>query len=270
MSSTDPGSHDWALTLYRHSTLKQEKLRRIVGLLDDPEGKTCLDIGGDNGVISYLLRQLGGRWYSADLDQISVESIRRLVGTGVERIDGRRTPFPDHMFDQVVIVDFLEHIRTDAEFVAELRRILRPGGTLIVNVPNLKRRSFLTRVRNALGLTDEKHGHVRAGYDLTSLRRLLGGAFRLEETQTYSRTFSELIDIGLNFSYECAARLKGKRESSKKGTVVTEDTWKTHRAEFSLLRAIYPLMWILAKLDVVLVGQEGYKLIVKATLQDIA
>ena len=66
---------EWALALFRKSVLKQAKLRRILELLHDPTGKRNLDIGADNGVISYLLRQRGGRWSSADLDARAVASI---------------------------------------------------------------------------------------------------------------------------------------------------------------------------------------------------
>ena len=89
--------------------MKQAKFRQIESLLDDPAGKTNLDIGADNGVISYLLRRQGGEWHSADLDERAVDSIRQLVGRNVYRLEGARTPFPDQTFDQVVVVDYLEH-----------------------------------------------------------------------------------------------------------------------------------------------------------------
>jgi len=78
----------WALALFNRSVLKQAKYHRIVELLQDPTGRTSLDIGADNGVISYLLRQRGGRWFSADLDTGAVSSIKQLVGNDVYQLDG--------------------------------------------------------------------------------------------------------------------------------------------------------------------------------------
>src|SRR5688572_4430706 len=98
------------LELYDVSVLKQAKFREIARGLGDTRGLTCMDIGGDNGVISLLLRERGGDWASADLDERTVSAIRALVDEGVYRIDGLSTPFPDAMFDLVIIVDFLEHI----------------------------------------------------------------------------------------------------------------------------------------------------------------
>lgn len=254
----------WAIALFNRSVLKQEKYRQIVALLGDTEGKTCLDIGGDNGVISYLLRQRGGHWHSADLDELTVESIRRLVGENVHRIDGLSTPFPDGMFDVVVIVDFLEHIHTDVEFARELRRIVKPGGTLIVNVPRVKPRSLLNRLRPAIGLTDEKHGHVRPGYTLESLRRVLGSGWRIEASRTYSGSFSEGVDTALNGLYELRQRQKPQQPRSRKGTVVTGAEIQRMRAEFRLLSAAYPALWLFSRFDRLLLTQQGYKLIVRA------
>jgi SAM-dependent methyltransferase len=261
---TSPPDAAWALALFNRSVLKQAKFRQIVARLDDPAGKRGLDIGADNGVISYLLRQRGGRWHSADLDERAVRSIRQLVGSDVHQIDGGVTPFEDAAFDQIVIVDFLEHIPDDRGFAQELARILRPGGQVIINVPHLKPGSLLNRFRHAIGLTDEWHGHLRPGYDLEGLRQLLGPGFVIEEAVTYSRTFSELIDTGLNGLYLKMQQRQGHGGSASKGTVVTQSDMRKHRKQFLLLSALYPLIWSVAKLDRLLFFTPGYKLIVSA------
>lgn len=260
-------SIDWAIALFDRSVLKQEKYRQIRSLLGTTEGKRCLDVGADNGVISYLLRERGGHWSSVDLDAHTVASIRDLVGSEVFQIDGRGTPFPDHCFDVVVVVDLLEHVHTDREFVRDLHRVLKPGGTLIVNVPHIKRRSLLNWIRPRIGLTDEKHGHVRPGYSRDDLTAVLGDRFAIRESRTYSGSFSEGIDTALNGVYELLGALKkGKRESAK-GTVITGAEWKRFRKEFRLLGMVYPLFWLFSRLDRLLVLQQGYKLIVRAEAQ---
>ncbi len=259
-------SAEWALALFRKSVLKQAKYRRITGLMDDPAGQRCLDIGADNGVISLLLRRRGGQWASADLDEHTVASIRELVGDDVHRLDGARTPFPDRSFDQVVVVDYLEHIPDDARFAAELARILKPGGRVIINVPHLKPRSVLNRLRHAIGLTDEWHGHLRPGYSLDEIRALLGPRFAIERSETYSKAFSELVDTALNGVYLAMRRGGGEVAGSSKGTVVTGADLGKHRKQFLLLSALYPVLWATASLDALLWLQPGYKLIVRARL----
>jgi SAM-dependent methyltransferase len=261
---TEPAGASWAVALFKRSVLKQEKFRRITALLDDPAGRTSLDIGADNGVISYLLRRRGGRWYSADLDERAVESIRQLVHDDVYRLEGSRTPFPDETFDQVVVVDYLEHIPDDDAFARELRRILRPGGRVIINVPHVKHRSLLNRFRHAIGLTDAWHGHLRPGYTLEDLRRLLGPGFEVETSVTYSRAFSELVDTGLNGLYLALQRRGGQSPASSKGTVITQSDMRRHRKQFLVLTALYPVLWTMAQLDRLLPFQPGYKLILRA------
>ena len=49
--------------------------------------------------------------------------------------DALDLPFPDGEFDRVVAAEVLEHIPDDTRAIAELVRVLRPGGTIAVTVP---------------------------------------------------------------------------------------------------------------------------------------
>jgi SAM-dependent methyltransferase len=210
------------------------------------------------------MRQRGGRWYSADLDAAAVTSIRQLVGDHVYQLAGDVMPFADQSFDQVVIVDFLEHVSDDRGFARELARVLKPGGVALINVPHLKPSSLLNRFRHRIGLTDEWHGHLRPGYTLDGLRQLLGPSFVIEAATTYSRTFSELVDTALNGVYEVVKRRSAGRVMSQKGSIVTQTDLEKHRKHFPLLKVLYPFLWLVAKLDALLPLQSGYKLIVRA------
>ncbi len=193
---------NWPVALFNKSVLKQRKFKEITALLGNTDSLFCLDIGSDNGVISYLLRQKGGFWKSADLDENAVRSIRELVKSDVFQINGLCTPFRDNEFDRVVIVDFLEHISTDKEFIDELYRITKPGGELIINVPHIKS-SLLRRFRLSIGQTDEKHGHLRPGYTVEGIRFLLAESllcFLIKLTLSFSRNL--LIPLSLS-STEC-------------------------------------------------------------------
>lgn len=253
-----PEPQPWALALFRRSVLKQRKLQEIVAALGDTRSRRCLDLGSDNGVVSLLLRRRGGDWASADLTEEAVASIRELVGTDVHRVDPARLPFGEAQFDAVVVVDMLEHVADEAGFVRELARVTKPGGRLVVNTPHLKR-TALRRFRHAIGQTDEKHGHLRPGYTRDGLGRLLSAGFELEAARTYSRFFSELVDTAINWAVE---RL-GKRGSAK-GLVVTGTDVGRHRKLFLAYSLVYPLVWVLTRLDAAIPWASGYMLIATA------
>lgn len=248
------------LRLFDKSVLKKAKYAAISRYLPEAAGRECLDIGADNGVISYLLRQRGGRWSSADLDRDVVESIRVMVGDRVYLLDGGGTPFDDDTFDVVVIIDALEHLHDDAAFVQELARISTGDAVLIVNVPHDKPRSPIRKLRMMLGLTDEKHGHVRSGYDLESLRRVLAPGFEIVEHHTYSRFFVELFDAAISYYFDRTR----KGHSSSKGNVVTGEDMRKRAGQFRMFSVIYPVVVFLQLLDRMLFFTSGYSLIVKA------
>ena len=254
-------SDNWHLRLFRRSVLKRAKLREIQRMLGPTTGLRCLDLGSDNGVVSWHLRKAGGRWSSADLADEAVRSIRALVGDEVYRLDGRQLPFPDREFDAVVVVDMLEHVEDDRLLLREIDRVLRPGGTAVFNVPHAKRLALLRPVRHALGLTDAWHGHLRPGYTVASLGRLLSGTgLSLVASRTYSRFFTELLDTAINFAYTRG----GTKTSTSKGAIVSADDLARHRRAFRLYSAVWPVMWTVSNVDQLIAFTRGYMLIARA------
>jgi len=248
---------EWAVTLFRRSVLKQAKWNAIRKETGDTAGKRGLDLGSDNGVISLLLRKEGGTWRSADLDPTAVASIRSLIGDPVEQLTGPGLPYDDSAFDLVVVVDLMEHLEDDTTFVSELARVLTPHGRLVVNVPHLTPRSPLRRLRQLAGLTDEKHGHVRPGYDRDSLSRLLDLHFEGIRFQTYIGPFSELVDILLSWAL---GRKKGAQASSK-GAVLTRDESTNLGAIQTLYTLIYPFLKAFSLIDCVVPFLSRFMLI---------
>lgn len=248
----------WPILLFSKSVLKQNKYKEIVKFLGQAQELNCLDIGSDNGVMSYLLRKRGGIWKSADLDPRAVESIRALVKEGAYLITGSKTPFHDNEFDRVVVIDLLEHLEKDDECIPELYRIMKPGGEIIIHVPHLKN-SLLRKFRLAIGQTDEKHGHVRPGYTAKSLEALLGSKFTILAQHTYSKFFSEFIDTLVTQGLRLF-----KKEKSSKGVLVIEEDLKKYKKMFKIYSLIYPIFWFFSKLDALLFWCSGYMLIAKA------
>ena len=249
----------WALRLFRKSPLKRDKVAALLSVLGPVDGKRCLDLGSDNGVVSLLLRQQGGSWASGDLTPETVEAIRGLVETDVHLVTEDKLPFVDREFDLVVVADMIEHVEGEAAFVAELARVLKPSGRLIVNTPHV-RNTALRRLRLRLGQTDEKHGHLRPGYTRESLARLLRDRFEIGETKSYTKAFSETIDTVMQFGLESLGK-----KGSKKGVVVTGGDLNRHARLFTVYSAIFPFVWVFSRMDALLPGNDGYRLLLVAT-----
>lgn len=248
------------LLLFRLSVLKQRKFAEIARLLGSTRGLRCLDIGSDNGVISYLLRRRGGNWSSSDLAPEAVEAIRAMVERDVFVQSPEALPFQNGELDRVVVIDALEHIADDARFAAEIARACKPGAEVIFNVPFLKH-SLLRSFRVAIGQTDEAHGHLRHGYTIESLERALGPRFEPIEWRTYSRFFSEAIDTLLTWGIR---KLKsGAQHKNAKGTFITGNDLKKYRKLLYMYAAVYPAFWFFGQLDRLLAFRSGYMLIAK-------
>lgn len=247
-----------AIQLFNKSPLKQQKYKVLSSFLGNITNKTCLDIGSDNGVISYLFRKLGGTWYSCDLTDQTVNSIKELVGERVSKIYPTHTEYPDKLFDMIVIVDLLEHLEDDTTFVKDLNRILKPGGEIIINVPNPKE-GLWRKIKFALGQTDVAHGHVRAGYTLEEIKELFGENYKVESYKNYLHLLADFTDAFITFGIS----LIKKNSRSEKGTVVTGDDFKKLKKSLKLFSLIYPILSLMVKIDQKLNFLHGNMLAVK-------
>lgn len=91
---------------------------------------------------------------------------------GVLRGDATRLPFEDHSFDCVVTSEVLEHIQDDVSAIAELARVLKPGGTLGVTVPTMWPEKINWMLSEEYHAPLSPGGHVRI-YSATELKAKL-------------------------------------------------------------------------------------------------
>jgi SAM-dependent methyltransferase len=151
-------------------------------------GDVVLDAGAGFGRHAFALARCGANVVALDYASGEVAATRatfaamaeageiaeeRFVG-GLQG-DATRLPFADCSFDRVITSEVLEHIPADMSAIAELARVLKPGGTLAATVP-----TWLPEKINWM-LSDQYHapaavgGHVRI-YSATELKAKLRGA----------------------------------------------------------------------------------------------
>ncbi len=100
-------------------------------------GMRVLDVGCGRGEILRHCADVGVKAYGIDYAPVAVQMARE-AGT-VYQADAKRLPFPALFFDRVLMFDLVEHLHPWEldQALAEARRVLRPGGRLIVHTaPN--------------------------------------------------------------------------------------------------------------------------------------
>jgi 2-polyprenyl-3-methyl-5-hydroxy-6-metoxy-1,4-benzoquinol methylase len=118
----------------------------LLGLLAPhaKRGGSLLDVGCASGYYAVRYAQRGGSATGIDVAESSLTLAReRAKGAGVsdrcafELGDVRDLPVEDCSVDVVLATEVLEHIREQRQALAELVRVLRPGGTLVVSSPGV-------------------------------------------------------------------------------------------------------------------------------------
>jgi SAM-dependent methyltransferase len=108
--------------------------------LRDAGAKRLLDIGCGYGGLSKLVGEVIGadEVHGADIDEAVMEEAR---GKGVEAIvlevGAQPLPHPDGYFDVVMSLGMMDYLRTFDDMIREIDRVVRPGGHVLVALPNL-------------------------------------------------------------------------------------------------------------------------------------
>ncbi len=202
-------------------------------VFDQNSGSTVrvLDYGCGVGEIVSLLREGDVDAYGCDVfyegGDHSENIDTDLVQTGViQRMEGTAIPFDDNAFDLVVNNQVLEHVTDIDEVLAEMRRVLKPGGAVLSVFPHKEvwREGhcgipFLHRFR--------KHSRVRVLY--AGLLRSLGFGYNKgdKKVMQWSRDFCQWLDDWT--SYRSRAELETAFLLHFAHIQHIEDTWFRQR-----------------------------------------
>jgi SAM-dependent methyltransferase len=110
-------------------------VRRAFLLAHARAGQRTLDLGCGDGRFGAELRAAGARVVGAD---VAHEAVRRARARGLEAVvvaEGGPLPFAEDAFDVVWAGEVLEHVADVVGLLAEVRRVLAWGGTLLVTTP---------------------------------------------------------------------------------------------------------------------------------------
>jgi SAM-dependent methyltransferase len=164
-------SHWWFIGRRR---ILAEFVERICRQVTDRRPR-ILDVGCGTGANLLMLSKYG----DAEGVDVSEDALSFCRARGLDKVKlgaGEELPYEDGAFDLVTALDVVEHMDDDLAGLKEMRRVLRPGGRVLLFVPTFM---FLW------GLQDDI-SHHRRRYRLPELRRVLEQAGFEVERSTYA------------------------------------------------------------------------------------
>ncbi len=134
---------DWFVRFLEHTSTSPGQHHPALAMLELAAGMRCLDVGSGLGEDARAMAELTGSLV------VGVDSSRRMVAEARSRsaghgpvaflmADARRLPFADGTFDAGWVKRLLMHLPDGAGAVAELARVVRPGGRIVAVEPDVE------------------------------------------------------------------------------------------------------------------------------------
>jgi SAM-dependent methyltransferase len=160
-----------------HDHVLQERLRLALAMVQQygPGEGRSLDVGCGAGQLVAASAGLGYRSYGVDVSVAQTRCASRRAPGRISQADGTVLPWADAAFAVVTGLGYLEYLPNLAAGVAELARVVAPGGLVVVSMPNLLRLPYLADPVGVLrGRRNPQHrGYPRRYTTRGGLRALL-------------------------------------------------------------------------------------------------
>jgi 2-polyprenyl-3-methyl-5-hydroxy-6-metoxy-1,4-benzoquinol methylase len=165
----------------------------------DPKEINILDIGCYDGTFLSLIKNRNNNFYGVEANDWGVEKSRKKrIKIQQFFFDGKESlPYEDNFFDIVVAGEIIEHIFDTDLFLAEIKRVLKPEGKLLISTPNIA--SLGRRLLLLLGISPlielspnepESVGHIRY-FTFKTLKKILEKhGFKILSSRTDCVNFS--------------------------------------------------------------------------------
>jgi SAM-dependent methyltransferase len=162
-----------------------EGRRRLVkGFINNIRNQSnpkVLDVGCGTGETMSFVKKLipDGQVWGIDKSRVAVKYATGRDHKNVRLADANKLPFRKNIFDAILALDVLEHIKTPERVLQEIKRVLKPGGKMLITSPALK---FIWS-RHDIG-----QGHVTR-FNQKELEKLADGVGLRIETIRYFNFF---------------------------------------------------------------------------------
>ena len=258
----------WQLKVFQKTLKKKLRLKAFKKYLGNiPPDNKCFMVtcGDNNGAMNYYLRELGGKWHWADIEDTNIAEISDLLGDPVLKAGKNHICFPDNYFDYTLSIDVHEHLEDPQTFSEELQRITKSRGRILITVPGGDKRKLVNMIKEQIGMEKEAYGHIRQGYNVSEVKSIMQNAnIDPQTSMTFSRFFTELLELSINFLYVKVLARKSKTTVNH-GTIApqTKEQMRSVDKSYRIYSLIYPFFWMFSQLDRLLFFTEGYAVIVE-------
>jgi len=143
-----------------------------------------LEIGCGRGLLLRHLAQLGHECHGIERSPLAARRAAQSKELRVYTQPLEKCPFAEQYFDAVILWHVLEHLDHPQTTLAQISRLLKPGGLLYLEVPNLSSLQSCSTSKNWFHLDLDHHLYH---FSLNGLQRLLlSTGFKVEQTTTWS------------------------------------------------------------------------------------
>jgi len=179
----------------------------ILQTFPEPRGLRFLEVGAGTGREGHAFAQRGAQ---VTLLDISWEALRLSRGVSslprFVRGNALEAPFPDGAFDLVYHQGLLEHFRNPMPLLRENHRLLKPGGYLLVDVP--QRYHLYTLMKHAMMAAGKWFAGWETEFSPVELERLVRAAgFRIERRYGYAMHPGLTYRVARELGKKCGATL---------------------------------------------------------------
>lgn len=184
--------------------------------------KWVVDFGCGAGVFCRDLMKAGVSPIGMEYDYDKALIARRNLNVPFFTGDITQLPLKDGSIPVALVRDVLEHLDNDVQALLELKRCLRPGGILLITVPNRNWRFFYKFGK----MRSEDHGHLRLYDKIEFVKRLRDFNFVVEKAEHLQNPIATLFEF-LLIKAELLVFGKEKVQQSKMSQGVSSKPWLT-------------------------------------------
>lgn len=175
----------WRERRINQEQYQAERLAMLAESAGPPQAMRLLDLGAGMGGFAVAAALAGASVTACEYNPaycriIELRAARHGLRLPVFNAAGEALPFPDASFDALTAWDVLEHVQDPAKVLAELRRVLRPGGHALITAinrrawvdPHYHIRGINWLPRPAAELIIAARGRTKAGAAFRDMQRL--------------------------------------------------------------------------------------------------